>query len=111
MQLNIRKKKKKQFKRENMCILIADSHCCMAEQTKYYKVIVIQLKLNFKKSKTKKQTQTNGKSTIRQTEKQKQRNICTHMQTNAPIHLRKKPKHSKQTKVKESDPMNKRRQK
>ena len=59
----------------------------------------------------KKQTQTNGKSTIRQTEKQKQRNICTHMQANASIHLQKKPKHSKETKVQESDPMNKRRQK
>ena len=33
------------------------------------------------------------------------------MQANASIHLQKKPKHSKETKVQESDPMNKRRQK
>ena len=33
------------------------------------------------------------------------------MQTNAPIHIQKKPKQSKETTVQESDPVNKRRHK
>ena len=31
-----------------MCILMADSHCCMAKPTQYCKAIILQLKINFK---------------------------------------------------------------
>ena len=37
----------------DICILIADSHCCIAEvnPTQHYKAIILQLKINFKKCK------------------------------------------------------------
>ena len=32
----------------DMCILMADSHCCMAETNKQWKAIIFQLKINSK---------------------------------------------------------------
>jgi len=33
----------------DICILTADTHCCMAETNTHYKAIVLQLKINLKR--------------------------------------------------------------